>query len=833
MKNMFSFFRTAAAFVLTVALLASAFPPAYAAMPEPEAEPETAAAAAEPLAEEDEEKELCTATIDDDFAEGVVLVVIKKAYSEVNKPFTPEDFPEIECTEVEDLMSFDCDPNDLAYLNKASFHQILKIKLAKPGKQAVLDAIQQLETNPIVKSAEPNVKIPMPDMIPEPEPPTVTPPKNLMKPFSRIDSNPEVAAIPNDPKYSTQSALRKINAPAAWNITAGSHYVRVGVIDTGIASHPDLACNLRPGWDYFNWDNITTDDRSGHGTHVAGIIGATGNNGDGISGVNWHVSLYPLQVLDNEGRCDLNAIVESINHAIRNDFSILNKSIEPSTYYSEQAAIQGYSGLVVCAAGNTHVNWDTSSDFPAYYKYGNVICVAATNDNDQLWVGTSKASSYGGTTVDLAAPGVKIYSTVPGDYDYNTGTSMATPFVTGVAALIKNIRPDLSAEQIKDCIVSSVDKVSALNGKVKSGGRLNAYNALVTAQYYTPDTVLCGDFDGDNIDEVVNISYVGGYKTKFYFRDSGAEKMELWHTATGFVKGNCGNRWEVGDFNGDKKDDIACFYDYGGAHSAILVFLSNGNSFRAFQKWHEETSSYPLSGVGDRFTAGDFNGDGKTDLATMYDYGNSATKIHIFRSNGSNFGGTWLGWYQDMKTYDASKVGCRFEAGDFNGDKKDDLVAMYDYSTASAPYRYGLHMFRSSGQGLDDWQAWRPVSTGYNLDNIGNRFATGDFNGDGRDDVATMYQYDSTTAAIHVFTSNGSRFADWTTWYKDTAYPLGRAASFAPYQLAGSLKHGVVVRYNYLDGYKSTPYLHTFIPGINSFSYNCNDWAIKYPPFSS
>ena len=99
--------------------------------------------------------------------------------------------------------------------------------------------------------------------------------------------------------------------------------------------------------------------------------------------------------------------------------------------------------------------------------------------------------------------------------------------------------------------------------------------------------------------------------------------------------------------------------------------------------------------------------------------------------------------------------------------------------------------------------------------------------------MATMYQYDSTTAAIHVFTSNGSRFADWTTWYKDTAYPLGRAASFAPYQLAGSLKHGVVVRYNYLDGYKSTPYLHTFIPGINSFSYNCNDWAIKYPPFSS
>ena len=96
MKNMFSFFRTAAAFVLTVALLASAFPPAYAAMPEPEAEPETAAAAAEPLAEEDEEKELCTATIDDDFAEGEILVVIKKAYSEANKPFTPEDFPEIE-----------------------------------------------------------------------------------------------------------------------------------------------------------------------------------------------------------------------------------------------------------------------------------------------------------------------------------------------------------------------------------------------------------------------------------------------------------------------------------------------------------------------------------------------------------------------------------------------------------------------------------------------------------------------------------------------------------------------------------------------------------------
>lgn len=826
MKNMFSFFRTAAAFVLTVALLASAFPPAYAAMPEPEAEPETAAAAAEPLAEEDEEKELCTATIDDDFAEGEILVVIKKAYSEANKPFTPEDFPEIECTEVEDL--FHIDNPETALIKWENFRNILSLKIPQTGKQAVLDAIQKLESNPIVKSAEPNNILKIPEEPEETELPEELPKNPILAPFSAR------AATPNDPYYSKQYALQKISAPAAWGIATGSKYVKVAVIDTGVSTHSDLEGNISQR---YSITSATHNDDGNHGTSVAGIIGAVGNNGIGITGINWNIGLVPIKYSIN-GQGDFS---ETIYKAADKKIPIINLSVEALDMGAYGTEFAAYDGLIVCAAGNKNKNVDYNSAYPSFYQNGNVISVAATNRYDQLWVySTNSGSNYGGNTVDLAAPGADILTTQTGNgytsEKTRNGTSYATPFVTGVAALIKNIRPDLSAEQIKDCIVSSVDKVSALNGKVKSGGRLNAYNALVTAQYYTPDTVLCGDFDGDNVDEVVNISYVGGYKTKFYFRDSGAEKMELWHTATGFVKANCANRWEVGDFNGDKKDDIACFYDYGdngGAHSAILVFLSNGNSFRAFQKWHEETISYPLSGVGDRFTAGDFNGDGKTDLATMYDYGNSATKIHIFRSNGSNFGGTWLGWYQDMKTYDASKVGCRFEAGDFNGDKKDDLVAMYDYSTASTPYLYGLHMFRSSGQGLDDWQAWRPVSTGYNLNNIGNRFATGDFNGDGKDDVATMYQYDSTTAAIHVFTSSGSGFADWTTWYKDTAYPLGRAASFAPYQLAGSLKHGVVIRYNYLDGYKSTPYLHTFIPGINSFSYNCNDWAIKYPPFSS
>ena len=817
MKNMCSFFRTAAAFVLTVALLASAFPPAYAAMPEPEAEPETAAAAAEPLAEEDEEKELCTATIDDDFAEGEILVVIKKAYSEANKPFTPEDFPEIECTEVEDL--FHIDNPETALIKWENFRNILSLKIPQTGKQAVLDAIQKLESNPIVKSAEPNNILKIPEEPEETELPEELPKNPILAPFSAR------AATPNDPYYSKQYALQKISAPAAWNITTGSRYVKVGIIDSGIALHSDLNSNVTGGKDFVNITNstLTTDDPSGHGTQIAGIIGAVTNNGIGVSGINWNVTMVPLQTINASGKYDSSHTVQAINYAANNNILILNHSIAMSYYSPEETAINNYQGLIVCSAGNLGLNLDTYEKYPNYYGNSNVICVASCNSNDSL----ASDSNYSATKVDLAAPGVDIVTTNIGNGYTSSiranGTSYAAPMVTGVAALIKRIRPDLSAEQIKDCIVSSVDKVSALNGKVKSGGRLNAYNALVTAQYYTPDTVLSGDFDGDKLEETVVISYVGGYKTKFYFRDSNAGTMKLWHTATGFVKGNCGNRWEVGDFNGDKKDDIACFYDYGGAHSAILVFLSNGNSFRAFQKWHEETSSYPLSGVGDRFTAGDFNGDGKTDLATMYDYGNSATKIHIFRSNGSNFGGTWLGWYQDMKTYDASKVGCRFEAGDFNGDKKDDLVAMYDYSTASTPYLYGLHMFRSSGQGLDDWQAWRPVSTGYNLDNIGNRFATGDFNGDGRDDVITMYRYSETNTSLHLFTSTGTALNDWTTWYNSTGYVLDHVTSFTTFHLNGTRLTGVITKYGY---WQEQPQLHYFQPKGSAIGFN--PWSFRY-----
>lgn len=306
----------------------------------------------------------------------------------------------------------------------------------------------------------------------------------------------------------------------------------------------------------------------------------------------------------------------------------------------------------------------------------------------------------------------------------------------------------------------------------------------------------------------------------------------MWHEAPGVVKGNGGNRWDTGDFNGDGKDDIVCFYDYGdygGAHSALLVFLSTGDGFLPFQKWHEETISYPLSGVGDRFTAGDFDGDGKSDVAVMYDYGNGHTKIHIFRSTGSSFGGTWLGWYEDPSSYSAALVGSRFEAGDFNGDGKDDLVAMFDYSTADQPYQYALHFFRSYGTGLDDWKFWRPISGGYSMPCVKDRFAVADVNGDGKDDVATLYQYDRSTSAILVFTSTGNGFNDWTTWYRDSGYSISEVGSFEPYPTYIGAREGFIVRYNYLYSEKWYPQLHYFYTSTSTFTYN--PVTIEYPAF--
>lgn len=309
-----------------------------------------------------------------------------------------------------------------------------------------------------------------------------------------------------------------IDAPEAWDIARGDGSVVVGVIDSGIDyKHPDLAANIwvNPaeingkrnfdddgngykddihGYDFINGDSNPMDDR-GHGTHVAGTIAATGNNGAGVVGVNWNAKVMALKFLGSNGSGPWSAAVEAINYVTRmkTEYAV-NIKVTNNSYggwgYSEALydAIRrnGEAGMMfVAAAGNEGGNIDRGGAYPAAFDLPSIISVAATDHNDAL----APFSNYGTVNVDIAAPGVSILSTLPGSaYGSKDGTSMAAPHVAGVAALAWSYAPNASFGQVRSAILNGADAIELLSGKVFSGGRLNALGALsrVNDPYVAP-----------------------------------------------------------------------------------------------------------------------------------------------------------------------------------------------------------------------------------------------------------------------------------------------------------------------------------------------------------
>jgi subtilisin family serine protease len=288
-----------------------------------------------------------------------------------------------------------------------------------------------------------------------------------------------VHATPNDPDFGQLWGLHQasdvdIDAPEAWDTTTGSDTVKVAVVDTGVAStHPDLTDNMIAGWDYYNNDNDPTDT-DGHGTHVAGTIGARGNNTTGITGVNWRVKLMPLRVGTDAG-LSVAAIVQAFQHACANGAKVINGSF--GGYGVSQAihdAIAACPGsLFVFSAGNHGLDNDVAFAYPCTDPARNVVCVAATDSLDNL-----ASFSNHGDNVDLAAPGHNIRSTVPGpSYAGYSGTSMAAPHVSGAVALVLAHRPALTPIELRKAVVLSADRKASLVGYVESG-RLNVARAL-------------------------------------------------------------------------------------------------------------------------------------------------------------------------------------------------------------------------------------------------------------------------------------------------------------------------------------------------------------------
>lgn len=228
----------------------------------------------------------------------------------------------------------------------------------------------------------------------------------------------------------------------------------------------------------------TPTDPNGHGTHVAGIIGACGNNNKGVTGTCWNVKLASLRVINKGGYGYISYFMQALDFANRNNIKIVNCSLRwwlDNTYFDTtttelNAAIEDYGGLIVCAAGNEYTNTDSDNTvYLANSDANNIIAVGNSDANDLK----ASDSNYGTKTVDLFAPGENIYSTLTGGgYGCKSGTSMAAPFVTGVAALMLSYNPTLTATEIKNIILNNVDTSSSLSGLCVTGGRLNAYKAL-------------------------------------------------------------------------------------------------------------------------------------------------------------------------------------------------------------------------------------------------------------------------------------------------------------------------------------------------------------------
>ncbi len=323
------------------------------------------------------------------------------------------------------------------------------------------------------------------------------------------------ASVPNDPLFASQWNLlnvgqysgtigNDIQAAKAWGITTGSRSVVVGVVDSGIdITHPDLAANIwtNPGeipgngidddsngyvddvhgWNFVdNTNNVA--DVYGHGTHVAGIIGAAGDNGMGVAGIDWQVSLMALKFQDSHGVGFTSSMLAALNYAtmMRRDHGInviaTNNSWEtssgPSGVVENVIRAQGDAGITfVAAAGNNATNNDAIPRYPGSYRLPNVITVAALNTTNSL----ASMSNYGATSVDLAAPGSLIQSTFPGGtYGILSGTSMAAPQVTGVVALLAAAKPGITVAEVRAAILGSTTPVASLAGKTVTGGRLNA-----------------------------------------------------------------------------------------------------------------------------------------------------------------------------------------------------------------------------------------------------------------------------------------------------------------------------------------------------------------------
>lgn len=742
----------------------------------------------------------------------------------MNREYTAEELSSkwgITVKSVTDLTYFENFEETTDHLiDPSKFRQTLKIEIFENGKQAVLDAIKIAEQSNDVYSARPNY-------IFYPELSAVTNSVNDTDLPQDIDPRIITPAPTNDPYSFFQYALDNSNIQQAWDITM-NYEVKVGVLDTGIdGTHPDLdgKIALFAGHNYTSDEGDQWVDTNGHGTHVAGIIAAEINNGIGIAGVCDKVSLTSYRVVEictgcGDSKCSgyhilTDWVVSAIVDAALNDIPILNLSLGgygSASGSDLQAAMEWYRGLLVCSAGNGKKNdlgdfIGVNTDLPENYHVpsgcdgDNIISVASIDEYDQL----AGDSNFGVETVDIAAPGVDIISTVPmancpenctdplhagiyRGYHQNSGTSMAAPYVAGIAALLKSYDYTLTTAEVKRFILEGATPVSALQGKILTGGKVNAYNSLILAINYSSvaqyGDLFTGCFTNDmNQPQVACFKKISSTQTNILIWDIVNGTVQFDNPTVAWIGDAAYNflndRVTVGDFNGDGFDDLAALYNVNGL-SRVYVWRGG---FTGFTKMTSNeipliiSSEYAIGKV----TAGDYNGDGKDDIAAFVNTGKESVGLYLWLGTSTTLSYQGSVWSESRAQEGFFDYKDSIVTGDFNNDGYDDIALLTCrlYMT-----HIDIYVWYGSNSGLQN-STCVAVYVDHNMELTVAPLLVGDFNGDGYDDLAAVYDYTNDDLSIFV-------------WYgKATGFEVREHEFFNDYFYAVSLEGRVfVVDYN-------------------------------------
>lgn len=567
-------------------------------------------------------------SVEDEFTSDKVIIVLNENETHKFKNYTPEDFPEIDCVAVKDLTRHvlsdveqeiqdrkaGIKPKKIKEINVTNFRRILSLELGEKSKENVIKAIRKLEKREEIVSAEPN----------------------------GIDV--ASATTPNEATnqqahYSNQLWLGQttINAENAWDYETGSATISVGIIDSGIdGDHPDLSGNIdRTSGvhrDFTSGSEVTVIDPTdpatdSHGSLVAGIIGAQGNNTIGMVGMAWDVNLISLRTAvynSSITACESNVehVIDAIFYAAGAGIPIINYSAGSYDYYQDYYnAIAAYDGLFVAGAGNDNNNNDTNPFYPASYNLPNIISVGASDGNEDRadWSTTqhpNDQSNYGANSVDVFAPGSGLLSTnKSGGYSYGvSGTSFATPYVAGVAALLMSMKSDMEPIDIKNCILYSSDTDEELgpyrdtgatstyniSNVCVTGGRLDAYEALKVADEMWDQPTWSSNTDANGT--ITANSYITGREPYGAFDgyagsvSGGTTSQPTNHPATQWTaSGTTG--WLELELNEYIEVSRIYFYNRssGGGHHTKDAFFTGTSGVALGEAFTGEDESYGLS----------------------------------------------------------------------------------------------------------------------------------------------------------------------------------------------------------------------------------------------